>query len=133
MGMSSARPRDERGFLYLEVLVGVALMGVSLLAIAPAFLLAAKNSAISADVTLASVIATDKVEELRSIEYNSLPAGTTVENVDIENTSYTRTWVFEDDVPQIGLKRVTVTVEPRRRRGDGATRPITMRLIRAPE
>jgi Tfp pilus assembly protein PilV len=126
-----AGARDERraaGFLYVEVLLGLVILSMALLAVVPLFIMAARENATAGDLTFASTTCRDKVEELKAVEYAELKAG---EDVVTQRTlSFDRKWVVKADDPHPGLKTVTVSVTSRRSRGFGSTRSASISFYR---
>lgn len=62
--------------------------------------------------TTASMLAMEKIEELRQLDFDDgeLDAGDYSEDSVAGFPEFTRTWLIEDDQPRDGLKRITVTV-----------------------
>jgi hypothetical protein len=100
--------------MYVEVLLALSLLAVSLLAIVPLFVLAARGNAASADLTFAATLAQHKAEELRSLGYSGLTAGSGKQSVNVRSMEYNLTWQIVDDTPQPGMKQVRVLVVPLR-------------------
>jgi len=73
----------------------------------------------SAQLTSAVTVAQQQIERLRTLDYASagLTAGTTTVQLSGAYEGFVRTTLIQDDVPETGLKQVTVTaVAPAGRR-----------------
>jgi len=121
---------SERGFLYIEVLVSMAILAFALLATAPLFVIAGRENAAASDLTFASTIAQDCAENLKRTAYADLASGQDM--LRLRSMEFDRTWVVTNDTPHVGMKTVTVTVVPRRRSTHGANRIATLRFYRVP-
>ena len=101
----SLRPK---GFTLLEVLVATIVLSVSLLALANLMMIAIKNTSFGGHMTEASTMAQDKIEELKSALWTSIPEGTNLDQVKgSTGVSYSRRWNVVTDG---NSKTVSVTV-----------------------
>ena len=104
----------SRGFTLVEVVVGLAVMAVALLATAPLFLYAAKENAGGGDLGEVGVLAVERMERLRGTEYSSLDfGGSLASNVtdysDTTNPDFTVRWTIgASPNPPAGAKIITV-------------------------
>ncbi len=71
----SRADRRAAGFSLVEVLVGLFLLSIGLLALAPMFVQAARSNAVGADMGWVGAAATERMERLREIDYEDLTAG----------------------------------------------------------
>lgn len=111
---------SDRGFTLLEVMQASALATVSLLGVSSLLLTAIHANTKAHDITAAATAAQAKMEELRSLPYDSVDGGS--DGVTESSASYVRTWtVFTG--PTAGTKLVTVRVEAVQRA------PIELRTI----
>ena len=106
--------RLEAGFLYVEVLIGLAIFGMAMLAVVPMFLLGVQGNATAHDLTYASSLAQEKAEALRATAYEDVPAGSGEEIITMRSVNYVRSHVVVEDSPHPGMKTVTVNVKPLR-------------------
>lgn len=108
--------KNIRGFTLVEMLVGIALFGILI----PAIVIGLNSVAIlndsSKDLAIANIYAENKMEELRSIGYNSIGTGT----VDISSTlpatlGRSRSGVYSvtNNVPGIKEVHLTITIGTR--------------------
>jgi prepilin-type N-terminal cleavage/methylation domain-containing protein len=67
--------RRQSGFSLVEVLIALVLLGFGLLAVAPLFVFATRESAASADYGTAGALAVRRMELLRTTAFGSLTAG----------------------------------------------------------
>lgn len=109
------QPAKAEGFLYVEMLVGLTLLSIALMALVPMFVMAAHKNAAATDMTAAGTAAWDKAEDLRSVDWASLTAGAGQDTLIVRGRHYRRTWLVVDDAPHPDMKQITVTVEPVRK------------------
>ena len=129
--MALTRRRDERGFLYVEVLAAMALLGFVLVTAGALMGSAVRENAAARDLTVASTLAQDKAEALSRAVYAALASGSDV--VTVRSMKYTRVWTVADDAPYGNMRTVTVTVTPNRRGAmTGGNRVATIQIYRVP-
>lgn len=110
-----ARPRTcPAGLTLIEVLVGLMILTIGLLAISAMVPTAYSNFSSSGSDTLALAFAQQRLDQLRALPYNdtNLSAGTHADtggNAPADS-NYTRSYDVEVDTPVAGVKRLTVTV-----------------------
>lgn len=101
---------NSKGFSLLEVLIGLVILAIGLLAIAGMQITAIKGNDFSMNVTQAAVLAQDRLEILKNLPYNhaTLVDGSYHEGP-ISGTIFSRQY----DITDIGatMKKITVTVE----------------------
>ena len=105
-------PRDG-GFSLVEVLLAMALMFVGLMAAAPLFVFAMKETAAGADLGTVGAAAVDRMELLRANDFYSLAAGGSLSsNVsgysDTSSSQYTVRWVIADNATPATMKTISV-------------------------
>jgi Tfp pilus assembly protein PilV len=120
------------GFLYVELLVGMVILGISLLALVPMFVLSSQTSAAAGDRTIAAMLTQQRAEEIRALDYAAVAPGTTLETVIVHQMQYRLMSVVEDDTPHGGMKRVTVSVTPLREYRIGTPGVVTVRFYHVP-
>jgi Tfp pilus assembly protein PilV len=104
---------DEQGSSLIEILVATLIFTVAFLSIAEMVMysiMVARNADMTTTLTAAGI---DKLEELRSLEYddvllNALAPATPQEDPMPGNPDVSRMWTVETDFPYAGLKRITV-------------------------
>jgi len=98
--------RRNRGYTIVEVLVGIVLLSVGILAVAQMQVMTMNSNKAANQKTTAITLAQDKAEYFRTIPYS------TIGNTPLSDTvgSYNRSWVVENNTPANNLKRVTITV-----------------------
>ena len=126
----------QQGFTLTEVLIAMFLMGLGVLAAAPMFLFAMQANEVGSDIGSAGALAVDRLERLRSEQYDTLTAGGSIatNTVDFSDTSdpdFDIRWLIVDDSPISDTKTITVRVIPA---GSlpGARRVVTLTTVRAP-
>ena len=101
---------NGKGFTLIEVLVGLIILSVGLLAIAGMFVTSVKGNYFSNQLTQASYVAQDRLEFLKSIPINNAPltAGPHPETpVTIGGVTFSRSYTV---VVNGSLKTITYTV-----------------------
>jgi len=98
----------------MEVLVAMLILSVGLLGMAALITGIINSNKLSNRISTATVLAQDKMEEVRRVGYSGMPASntTTTENYNtITNYSlYKRVTLTEVANPAAGMKKITVTV-----------------------
>ena len=101
----------QKGFSLLEVLIGLIVLAVGLLAAAGMQIVSVRGNDFGATLTRATVLCQDKLEELKNIRYSdpTLAGGQPPQQITESGTDYTVRY----DVTPLGntLKRVEATVE----------------------
>lgn len=111
--MKSWRSRKYRGYSLVDVLIGIAVLGIAL---SSAFTLSISTSRVTAqtrNLSAATALAEFKLEELRNADFDSIITGNDTGTMDALGDPggiYSRTWVVGDNTPATGLKTVAVTV-----------------------
>lgn len=105
--------RRDGGFSLVEVLLAMALMFVGMMAAAPLFVFAMKETAAGADLGTVGAAAVDRMEDLRANDFYSLAAGGSLSsNVsgysDTSNPQYTVRWVIADNATPATMKTISV-------------------------
>jgi len=105
--------RGAPGFTLVEVLLALALMFVGVLAAAPMFIYAMKETAAGADMGTVGAAAVDRMELLRSTDFYSLASGGSLSsNVsgfsDASNPSVTVLWQIVDNASPVTEKTISV-------------------------
>lgn len=121
---------DERGSSLIEVLIATLIFTVAFLNIAEMVMysiMVTRNADMTTTLTAAGV---DKLEELRSLDYDdvgltAVAPGGPQENPMPGNADVSRMWTIEDNFPYAGLKRITV-VTTMISTTFGATRSLTL-------
>jgi len=107
------RRRRRAGFSLLDVLIG---MVVLVIAIGFSLELAGRNAQemlSNQQVAGASLLAQNKMEELRNSTYANIATGSDTGTLDAQGNSggiYSRSWTVTADTPMVGMKSIDVTV-----------------------
>jgi type II secretory pathway pseudopilin PulG len=141
----ASAPRDdqaERGFSLVEVLVVASLLIVVIAGVAQVFVIASRATAAAQHATYATVLAAQKMEELRatqldavaeSVDYADPRGSVVVEGAGSPRATYERRWSVEPLADAPGLFVITVTVAHHHARPPASrARLITLRSVRRP-
>ena len=105
--------RESRGFTLVEVLLALALLFVGVVAAAPMFIFAMKETAAGADMGSVGAAAVDRMELLRATDFYSLPAGGSLTSdisgySDTSSTRYMVRWQIVDNGTPATEKTISV-------------------------
>ncbi len=109
------RRTDETGFTLLEIIVAIVLITVALIGLASVTTTVINGNQFNKTLSLATTLAKDKMEELKSMPFASLPSaaatdyatGEGVTQAGSSGSLFTRTWTVTGSA---NLKTITVTV-----------------------
>jgi type IV pilus assembly protein PilV len=109
---------DQRGLTFVETLVTTLLSAIAILGLVVLFSDSVKQNAVAADITVATSLAQDKMEELKNMDYGTLTAGgdagsaTTMVSgyADHPDPYYTRLWEIDVNAPAAHMTTITVRV-----------------------
>jgi Tfp pilus assembly protein PilV len=118
MRYASKRSRYQRGLTIIETLIATLLSAIAILGLVVLFTDSVKQNAVAADITVATSLAQDKMEELKNLDYSALAAGgdagsttsRTTGYADDPDSYYTRLWEIDVDAPVAHMTTVTVRV-----------------------
>ena len=120
-----ARAGRRNGFTLVEVIVAIVLIGVGLMGLAALSTTVTRANVQSSSLTTATALAQERVERLRTDDYDAIASGNDARVVD--GVTYTRTWTVTADDPAQGLKTVAVAVSWTSRGATHTTRLATIR------
>ena len=106
--------KEVKGFTLVEVIIAILVFSIGIIGVAKMLGEAVKGGSFGMQYTDAVNIAQDRIEYLSGLSYTqtSLTAGThTVTGiVSKTGTSYTATWVVQDNIPGTNMKQIAMTV-----------------------
>jgi type IV pilus assembly protein PilV len=118
--------RDESGLTLIETLISLMIFSVGMLGISKLTTVIIYGNILSQQITMATIVAQDKVEALHNISYDALKSQT--ERILAESQRhYTCKIDVSNNTPQSGMKTVSVTVSWRRNNTD---RHVSLKTIR---
>ena len=102
--------KQQDGFTLIEVLISISLLTIALLGLCGASVMAMKGNSLSQMSTKATVMAKDKMEGLKNLNYTQVASG-----ADTPEADYTRQWTVATVTPDVSLpnntyKSIAVTV-----------------------
>ena len=101
------RNSKKRGVSLLEVMIAVLITAIVMLGGSMFFASSTGQISLREQYRAASRLASQKLEELKAVDYDAVVVGTVTDNVTLESTTYNRSVVTQD----LGsYKEVTVTV-----------------------
>lgn len=103
------------GFSLVEILVALLIMSLALLAVAPLFVHAAKETASSGDMGTVGALAVQRMELIKQTAFTGLTAGGNLTSnqtgfFDTSNAGFTVRWTVTDNASPATLKTVQVRV-----------------------
>ena len=103
--------KKPEGFTLIEVVIGLVILAIGLLAIAAMQITSTKGGYFSNNVTQATIIAQDKLEYLKNLSYrdSDLSSGQHNEGT-ISGTIFSRQYTIVEDAGN-SMKTITVTVQ----------------------
>ncbi len=131
--MLDAGLSHDRGLTLVEIMTALAIMVIALLGLASVTVMVVKGNAFSKTLTAATILAKDRMEQLKNTGYASLASGTdyaaidaTVHSTRAADSLYTRTWTVNRNSPASDMTTIDVTVEWN---WEGSGRNVTLRTI----
>jgi type IV pilus assembly protein PilV len=121
--------KNVRGFTLLEVMIALVILAVGLLGLASLQVMAIKGNSFGQQMTVASTLAQNQLEQLRRTPAALVNGNDTV--TDQNGITYTRNWAVTPNSPQTGASTVLITISWTGPTGQGgaAARSINMRTI----
>lgn len=100
----------SHGFSLLEVAVAALLLAIIVAAVAGILSTAGTYAGLGKRGTDAAAIAAAEIERLRDLPYDRIPTGSQEWEVQFSGSTYRVRRVVDPDVPEQGMKRITVEV-----------------------
>ena len=97
----------DSGMTLVEVMVAMIILAIALAWLAPMLVVAMRGNRLGGDLTAASTVAQDKIEELRNVSYSYLLANPTGQDT---VGKMARDWAITEEGGQDGLARIVITV-----------------------
>ena len=96
---------NSSGFTLIEVMIAIFVLVVGLLGVAGVATTIINGNTFGKEITTATTLAQDKMEELKGTAYPSIVSGS-----DTQESIYTRTWTATPGSPAAGMKTIEVAV-----------------------
>ncbi|MCK4533917.1 MAG: prepilin-type N-terminal cleavage/methylation domain-containing protein [Syntrophobacterales bacterium] len=97
---------NDKGFTLIEIMIAMFILVIGLLGVAGVAVTVINGNAFSKEITTATTLAQDKMEELKNTRYSNITSGS-----DTQESIYTRTWTSTPDSPAADMKTIDVTVQ----------------------
>jgi type IV pilus assembly protein PilV len=117
------RIKEQGGFTLIEVLIGLSILTVGILAVATMQISAIRGNHFSDNTTTALILAEQKMEDLLNRDFNdpaltntepandnNLGSTETIDHEELLEGTFRRIWNIDDDNPYMDDKTITVTV-----------------------
>lgn len=123
------RLRNKKGFTLLEVMITMVIFAIGLMGLASMHIMAIKGNSFGQQMTVASTLAQNQLEEMRQNAGALTNGNDTV--TDHNGITYARTWTVTPNTPQTNMNTVLINVVWTGPTGTGteALRTVTMRTI----
>lgn len=112
--MLSPNKKNDNGFTLIEVLVAIVILSVGLLGMASLTIGIINGNKLSNDLTMATTLAQDRMEDIRRLGYSGTSATTTTTTENYNSITgyeaYKRETETTVNSPVTGMKTITVTV-----------------------
>jgi Tfp pilus assembly protein PilV len=118
MWEQDSRNGAEAGFSIIEVTFAAVIFAIGIIAVSGIFLVNIKQNAVAVDLTQASVLAQDMLEDLTDVNYDTMAAAGDVGSITTDVTGffddpspiYHRRWEVDVDAPVAGLTTIRIQV-----------------------
>lgn len=109
---SIAQRNGSAGFTLVEMMVALLIFGIAIVGLVQAIPNGIHTREQARRLSVATFLAKEQVEELRSLRFNDadLAAGTHNDPGNPIQPGFRRSWTVQDNVPMDGMKRLTVQV-----------------------
>ena len=114
----------QKGFTLVEILIAIFILAVGILGVIGVTTTVINGNSFSKRVTTATILAQEKMEELKGEDYASIAS----DGPDTVQSIYTRTCTVVTDTPAVGTKTIEVTVQFDWK---GTTHDVTLKTIKA--
>jgi len=104
------RVQNAKGFTLIEILIAVTLLSIGLLGMAGLTVGIIRGNALSSEVTAATALTQDRMEDIKRLGYNNAAGSSEDYNSISGYAAYRRVTTVDIDTPGVGMKTVTVTV-----------------------
>jgi prepilin-type N-terminal cleavage/methylation domain-containing protein len=110
-GATAPRPSD-RGFTFIETLIGLTILSIGVLALIELQYVVLKGNSASQKRLTAASLAEVRMNELRNVGYANIiaEAPTQVSSTNMPNATFTRQVIVANDTPVANSKTVTINV-----------------------
>ncbi|MBN1828651.1 MAG: prepilin-type N-terminal cleavage/methylation domain-containing protein [Deltaproteobacteria bacterium] len=98
------RKLSQQGFTLIEVMIALFVLLVALVGVASMATMVITGNRFNNDLTMATTLAEDKLEEMKQAGYAAITGGNDSQGI------YNRVWTVTANTPETDMKRIDVTV-----------------------
>lgn len=124
---------NSNGFTLIEIMIAIFILTVALLGMAAVTVSVINGNAFSKEITTATTLAQDKMEEIKNLGYSGTPSSDTTTTEDYKSITdyptYKRDTEIDAASPGANMKTITVTVSWKR---GSTTHNVILKTIVAP-
>ncbi len=102
--------RNNKGFTLIEIMISIAIIAIGIFAVMSLIITVMKGNTLSKRVTTATTIAQGKMEDFKSMDYDSIVDDPGTDTATAYDTVYYWEANIEDDTPATDTKTITVDV-----------------------
>ncbi len=101
---------NNKGFTLIEIMISIAIIAIGIFAVMSLIITVMKGNTLSKRVTTATTIAQGKMEDFKSMDYDSVVDDPGTDTATAYDTVYYWEANIEDDTPATDTKTITVDV-----------------------
>ena len=108
--LNMCKLHNNKGFTLIEIMISIAIIAIGIFAVMSLIITVMKGNTLSKRVTTATTIAQGKMEDFKSMDYDSIVDDPGTDTATAYDTVYYWEANVEDDTPATDTKTITVDV-----------------------
>ena len=108
--LNMCKLHNNKGFTLIEIMISIAIIAIGIFAVMSLIITVMKGNTLSKRVTTATTIAQGKMEDFKSMDYDSVVDDPGTDTATAYDTVYYWEANVEDDTPATDTKTITVDV-----------------------
>ncbi len=108
--LNMCKLHNNKGFTLIEIMISIAIIAIGIFAVMSLIITVMKGNTLSKRVTTATTIAQGKMEDFKSMDYDSVVDDPGTDTATAYDTVYYWEANIEDDTPATDTKTITVDV-----------------------